>query len=110
MSSDCFKKSSEINKNINNKKNENKKNINKKLKLKIFSVLILVISFTLFVYFIKKNYKINNWFSNKINKNNFQKIKKMKHAILLLSSYGVDYLNNFLYQFKNDSRFDIYIN
>ena len=33
----------------------------------------------------------------------------MKHAILLLSSYGVDYLNNFLYQFKNDTRFDIYI-
>jgi hypothetical protein len=33
----------------------------------------------------------------------------MKHAILVLSSYGVDYLNNFLYQFNNDSRFDIYI-
>ena len=33
----------------------------------------------------------------------------MKHAILLLSSYGVDYLNNFLLQFKNVSRFDIYI-
>ena len=33
----------------------------------------------------------------------------MKDAILLLSSYGVDYLNNFLLQFKNDSRYDIYI-
>ena len=27
----------------------------------------------------------------------------------MLSSYGIDYLNNFLYQFNNDSRFDIYI-
>ena len=33
----------------------------------------------------------------------------MKHAILLLSSYGIDYLNNFLAQFNNDKRFDIYI-
>jgi len=34
---------------------------------------------------------------------------KMKHAILLLSSYGIDYLNNFLSQFNNDKRFDIFI-
>lgn len=27
----------------------------------------------------------------------------------MLSSYGIDYLNNFLSQFKNDKRFDIYI-
>ena len=33
----------------------------------------------------------------------------MKHAILLLSSYGVDYLNNFLDQFNNDKRYDIFI-
>ena len=33
----------------------------------------------------------------------------MKHAILLLSSYGINYLNNFLSQFNNDKRFDIYI-
>ena len=37
-------------------------------------------------------------------------IKKLsieKHAILLMSSYGIDYLNNFLKQFTND--FDFYI-
>ena len=33
----------------------------------------------------------------------------MKHAILLLSSYGINYLNNFLSQFNNDKRFEIYI-
>ena len=33
----------------------------------------------------------------------------MKHAILLLSSYGLDYLINFLDQFKNDQRYDIFI-
>ena len=33
----------------------------------------------------------------------------MKHAILLLSSYGINYMNNFLSQFNNDQRFDIYI-
>ena len=101
----------EKNKNINNKK------LKEKHTIKIFNALILIISFTLFVYFIKKNYKINDWFSNIINKNDNKKLSnfnnsslnKMKHAILLLSSYGVDYLNNFLYQFKNDTRFDIYI-
>jgi len=35
--------------------------------------------------------------------------KSMKHSILLLSSYGIDYLNNFLSQFNIDKRFDIYI-
>ena len=35
--------------------------------------------------------------------------KKMKHAILILSSYGISYLNNVLSQFNNDKRFDIYI-
>jgi len=33
----------------------------------------------------------------------------MKHAILLLSSYGINYMNNFLSQFNCDQRFDIYI-
>ena len=33
----------------------------------------------------------------------------MKHAILLLSSYGINYMNNFLSQFNNDKRFDIFI-
>ena len=32
-----------------------------------------------------------------------------KHAILLLSSYGIDYLNSFLSQFKNDKRYDIFV-
>ena len=110
------------NKNINNKKlkeNSTKKSGNKffkKLKLKIYVVLIFIISITSFIYFFKnKNY--NDWFSIKINKNKRQNISnfnnstsnKMKHAILVLSSYGLDYLNNFLYQFNNDSRFDIYI-
>ena len=78
----------------------------------------MVISVSLFFYFIKNKYfKINDWFSNEIIKTKIQKISdfnntslsKMKHVILLLSSYGIDYLNNFLYQFNNDSRFDIYI-
>jgi hypothetical protein len=49
---------------------------------------------------VMKNKQINNTITN----NN-----DMKHAILLLASYGIDYLNNFLEQFNNDSRFDIYI-
>ena len=127
MSLDCFNKSSIDNKitckNINNKKlkeNHTKKSEKykyfKNLKLKIYNVLILVISISSYVFFIKnKNFK-NNWFSIKFNKNESQNlsnfnisVKKMKHAILVLSSYGLDYLNNFLYQFKNDYRFDIYI-
>jgi hypothetical protein len=47
----------------------------------------------------------NNKIINKSNNNN----KIMKHAILLLSSYGINYMNNFLSQFHNDKRFDIYI-
>ena len=110
------------NKNINNKKlkeNNTRKSGKSKFfkKLKIYGVLILIISITSFVYFFRnKNYK-NNWFSIENNKNKRQNISifnnytlnKMKHAILVLSSYGLDYLNNFLYQFNNDSRFDIYI-
>ena len=41
--------------------------------------------------------------------NNSNKITNMKHAILLLCSYGIDYLNNFVEQFHNDKRFDIFI-
>ena len=118
MSLDCFNKSSIdnkiYNKNINNKKT--KENLKKKsviykyfknLKLKIYSVLILVISISSLFYFIKnKNFKNNCLFNKK--KQNISDFK-MKHAILVLSSYGLDYLNNFLYQFNNDSRFDIYI-
>ena len=120
MSLDCFNKSSIdnkiSNKNIDNKKikeNQTKKKIEiykyfKNLKFKIYSILILVISISSFFYFFKnKNYKNSCLF----NKNKRQNISdfKMKHAILVLSSYGLDYLNNFLYQFNNDSRFDIYI-
>ena len=125
MSLDYFNKSlienKIFNKNINNKKlkeNSTKSGKCKFLKkLKIYSVLFLIISITSFVYFFKnKNYK-NDWISIKINKNKRQYISNfnnstlniMKHAILVLSSYGLDYLNNFLYQFNNDSRFDIYI-
>ena len=76
---------------------------NKKLNLTFYSVFVLVINVILFFYFIEN--KCNEWFFNKMYKNKV----KMKHAILLLSSYGVDYLNNFLKQFNNDSRYDIFI-
>ena len=33
----------------------------------------------------------------------------MMQALLLLSSYGINYINNFLSQFNNDKRFDIFI-
>ena len=39
----------------------------------------------------------------------YTKNNTMKHAILLLSSYGINYLKNFLTQFGNDKRFDIFI-
>jgi hypothetical protein len=35
--------------------------------------------------------------------------KIMKHAILSLPSYGINYMNNILSQFGNDKRFDIFI-
>ena len=47
----------------------------------------------------------SNLYSNYKNISDLNK----KHAILLLSSYGIDYLNSFLSQFKNDKRFDIFI-
>lgn len=46
---------------------------------------------------------------NNVNNDNNNSNITMKHAILLLSSYGINYLNNFLSQFNNDKRFDIYI-
>ena len=124
MSLDYFNKSlienKIFNKNINNKKLKEISTKSGKCKffkkLKIYSVLFLIISITSFVYFFK-NKNDNDWFSIKINKNKRQNISnfnnstlnKMKHAILVLSSYGLDYLDYFLYQFNNDSRFDIYI-
>ena len=63
--------------------------------------ILTIISFYFLIYSISGNN--NN--SNKFNINN----KTMKHAILLISSYGINYMNNFLSQFNNDKRFDIYI-
>ena len=63
--------------------------------------ILTIISFYLLLYSISGN--SNN--SNKFNNNN----KTMKHAILLLSSYGINYMNNFLSQFNNDKRFDIFV-
>jgi hypothetical protein len=77
-------------------------NISNKLKLNIslisFKILSLIYAFLLL-------YNRGNNSKNKYNNNN----KSMKHAILLLSSYGINYLNNVLSQFNNDKRFDIYI-
>ena len=98
MSLDCFNKSSIdnkiSNKNIDNKKMKENHKYFKNLKFKIYSIYILVINISSFFYFIKnKNYKNRCLF----NKNKRQNISdfKMKHAILVLSSYGLDYLNNF---------------
>ena len=67
-----------------------------------------------FLILIKILILINNYLflcnrgNNSNNKNNNSN-KTMKHAILLLSSYGISYMNNVLSQFSNDERFDIYI-
>lgn len=65
----------------------------------IFKILKKTIFFFLFLFLI--------YLYNK--KNVLYRKNNMKHAILLLSSYGVEYLNNFLGQFNNDKRYDIYI-
>lgn len=69
------------------------KSINKMFLFFLFLILIIlffIINYCVLTSIIKK-------------KNN------MKHAILLLSSYGIEYLNNFLVQFNNDKRYDIYV-
>ena len=75
-------------------------NISYSYQFKLFiSFIIELIGIYLFLY--------NR--SNNCNKKYVNKRKTMKHAILLLSSYGIDYMNAFLSQFNNDKRFDIYI-
>ena len=75
----------------------------KKLKNNIFFILFIIVFIFVYTFIIQKNKNQN---MSKIDKS---PIIKGKHAILLLSSYGTDYLNNFLSQFNNDPRFDIYI-
>lgn len=72
-----------------NSKESNKLNFN--ISLILFKILSLINAY-LVLYIIIKN---DN--------------KAMKHAILLLSSYGINYMNNVLSQFNNDKRFDIFI-
>ena len=64
----------------------------------INKLLTIILLYSLLFYEINNIYKK----SNNIN-------KSMMHAILLLSSYGINYMNNFLSQFNNDKRFEIYI-
>ena len=71
------------NKNINNKKLKENSTKSGKCKffkkLKIYGVLILIISITSFVYFFRnKNYK-NNWFSIENNKNKRQNISNFNN-------------------------------
>ncbi len=68
--------------------------------LSILHKILTIISVYLLLCYISNNN--NNLESNNDN-------KAMKHAILLLSSYGINYMNNFLSQFNDDKRFDIYI-
>lgn len=76
------------------------KNINQNLKIYILLIKTIIATFGLIYFFFNlKNVNVP------INNKNIS----MKHAILLLSSYGIDYLNNFLSQFNNDKRFEIYI-
>ena len=72
-----------------NSKGPNKLNFN--ISLILFKISALINAY-LVLYIIDKN---DN--------------KTMKHAILLLSSYGINYMNNVLSQFNNDKRFDIFI-
>ena len=65
-------------------------------KINIKNKVIIILTIYLFYFSLYKN-------------RNSNKKKVMKHAILLLSSYGINYMNNFLAQFNNDRRFDIYI-
>ena len=91
----------------------NKQTNSKKVILKILFFLF-VIAITLYSYRIKTKYynlfyDDNCVIKNKQMINSIKNNTDMKHAIILLASYGIDYLNSFLEQFNNDSRFDIYI-
>lgn len=76
--------------------------ISNKLKLNISLISIKILTLIYAYLLICNSHKKSN---NKYYNNN----KTMKHAVLLLSSYGINYLNNVLSQFNNDKRFDIYI-
>ena len=89
--------SSQINKTSSNSQKSNKLNLN--ISLISFKILTIIYSYFLICYY------LGNIGNNKCNSSN----KIMKHAILLLSSYGINYMNNVLSQFNNDKRFDIYI-
>ena len=80
--------------------NSNKSN---KLNLNISFILYKIILLIYIYYYLY--IRSNNGNNNKYNNSS----KKMKHAILLLSSYGISYMNNVLSQFNNDERFDIFI-
>ena len=84
---------------FSNSKMTNKINLN--TSLNIFKIYVLINTYLLLC---NRGYYDNNG-NNKYNNSNIT----MKHAILLLSSYGINYMNNFLSQFNNDKRFDIYI-
>ena len=86
-------------KSFSNSKMTNKINLN--TSLNIFKIYVLLNAYLLLCN--RGNYDNNG--NNKYNNSN----STMKHAILLLSSYGINYMNNFLSQFNNDKRFDIYI-
>ena len=76
--------------------------------------IIFIIEIILHSYIYKKRYFNMSFDDGCVAKDkkimiNKENNKNMKHAILLLSSYGINYLNNFLVQFNNDKRFDIFI-
>ena len=89
--------SSQMKKTSSNSQKSNKLNLN--ISLISFKILTIIYSYFLLCYY------LGNIGNNKFNNIN----KAMKHAILLLSSYGINYMNNALSQFNNDKRFDIYI-
>ena len=92
-----FSHRSQMNKTSSNSKKSNKLNLN--ISLISFKILTIIYSYLLLCYY------LGNIGNNKFNNIN----KTMKHAILLISSYGINYMNNVLSQFNNDKRFDIYI-
>ena len=98
---------SNIDNNNNNKKSKKIKIIHKII-LCLFIVGILSYSYMIKIRYYNRRTDDNCVIKYK-NFNNTLTNNNMKHAILILSSYGIDYLNNFLKQFNNDNRFDIYI-
>ena len=95
INQDKYENISQMKKVSSNSKKSNKLNLH--IYLISFKILVFI-----FIYLL-----LYNRDNNANNKNNSN--KTMKHAILLLSSYGISYMNNILSQFNNDKRFDIYI-